>query len=137
MVQNRITPDNITELKTKQIFVFGSNEGGRHGRGAAKTAMKWGAKYGQASGLQGRTYGIPTKNKNISRTLTIDEIKPYVDEFIEFAKSRPDLIFLVTEIGCGLAALKPKQVAPLFAAALEVENVWLPDKFWHYLDNHQ
>lgn len=75
----RITPENITKLDSNQIFVFGSNQSGRHGKGAAKTALGWGAVYGQAEGLQGKTYGIPTKDKSIRRTLTIDEIKPYVD----------------------------------------------------------
>lgn len=129
----RTTPENITKLEDGQIFVFGSNLSGRHGKGAAKTALGWGAKWGQAAGLQGRTYGIPTKDASIRRTLTIEEIKPFVDNFIEFAKSRKDLIFLVTEVGCGLAGLKPKDVAPLFKEAIDVENIYLPERFWHKL----
>ena len=115
---NRITPDYIKILAQKEIFVFGSNQSGRHGKGAAKTALGWGAVWGQAEGLQGRTYGIPTKNSSITRTLDLDEI-------------RPDLIFLVTEVGCGLAGLRPKDVAPLFNAAVDLENIHLPAKFWH------
>jgi len=130
---NRITPDYIKKLGAKEIFVFGSNQSGRHGKGAAKTALGWGAVWGQAEGLQGRTYGIPTKDSSISKTLSIEEIKPYADRFIEFAKTRPDLKFLVTEVGCGLAGLKPKDVAPLFVAAIEVENICLPARFWHKL----
>ena len=80
----RTTPDEIKKLEQEQIFVFGSNLSGRHGKGAAKTALGWGAKWGQAAGLQGRTYGIPTKDASIRRTLRIDEIKPFVDDFIEF-----------------------------------------------------
>ena len=129
----RTTPDEIKKLEQEQIFVFGSNLSGRHGKGAAKTALGWGAKWGQAAGLQGRTYGIPTKDASIRRTLRIDEIKPFVDDFIDFAKSRKDLIFLVTEVGCGLAGLKPKDVAPLFIKAVDVENIHLPEKFWHKL----
>ncbi len=128
----RITPENITELDNNQIFVFGSNESGRHGKGAAKTALQWGAIYGNPEGLQGRTYAIPSKDKSI-KTLAIDQIQSYVDTFIGFAKQHPELIFLVTEIGCGLAGLKPKQVAPLFNKAIKVENIWLPLKFWNYL----
>ena len=128
-----ITPESISKLEQGYIFVFGSNLSGRHGKGAAKTALGWGAKWGQGVGLQGRTYGIPTKDASIRRTLTIEEIKPFVDEFIEFAKSRKDLIFLVTEIGCGLAGLKPKDVAPLFEKAVDVENIYLPERFWHKL----
>ena len=129
----RTTPDEIKKLEQGQIFVFGSNLSGRHGKGAAKTALGWGANWGQAAGLQGRTYGIPTKDASIRRTLKIEEIKPFVDDFIEFAKIRKDLIFLVTEVGCGLAGLKPKDVAPLFIKAVDVENIHLPEKFWHKL----
>jgi hypothetical protein len=129
----RITPDEIKKLEQGNIFVFGSNLSGRHGKGAAKTALGWGAKWGQGSGLQGRTYGIPTKDASIRRTLTVTEIEPFVDEFIEFAKNNPNLIFLVTEIGCGLAGHKQKDIAPLFLNAVDVENIHLPEKFWHKL----
>lgn len=129
----RTTPDHIKTLAQKEIFVFGSNQSGRHGKGAAKTALEWGAIWGQAEGLQGRTYGIPTKNSSITKTLSLDEIKPYVDRFIQFAKENPMLVFLVTEIGCGLAGLRPKDVAPLFKEAIDVENIHLPAKFWHKL----
>lgn len=132
-IQNRITPDNITSLENNQIFVFGSNEAGRHGKGAAKQALQFGAVYGKGEGLQGNTYAIPTKNPSISKTLTLDKIKIYVARFIEFAGKRPDLEFLVTEIGCGLAGLKPKQVAPLFKNALEIENIKLPRRFLRIL----
>jgi hypothetical protein len=129
----RTTPDDIKKLEQGQIFVFGSNLSGRHGKGAAKTALGWGAKWGQAVGLQGRTYGIPTKDASIRRTLTVTEIEPFVDEFIEFAKNNSNLIFLVTEIGCGLAGHKQKDIAPLFEKAIDVENIHLPEKFWHKL----
>lgn len=130
---NRVTPENITSLGENQIFTFGSNLSGRHGKGAAKTAMGWGAKYGQAAGLQGKTYGIPTKDKSIRRVLTVDEIKPFVDDFIEFAKNNKQLTFLVTEIGCGLSNYKPKDIAPLFSDAVNIPNIHLPARFWHKL----
>ena len=130
---DRITPDNIIKLVPNHIFVFGSNLSGRHGKGAARTAMKWGAIYGQASGLQGRTYGIPTKDAAVRKTLTLNEIKRFVDVFILFAKDNTHLTFLVTEIGCGLAGLKPKDVALLFKDSVDVANIHLPAKFWHKL----
>ena len=126
----RITPKHINKLTTNQIFVFGSNEAGRHGKGAAKTAIKWGAIYGQGEGLQGRTYGIPTKNSNI-KTLDLNEIKKYVDRFIKFARENTNLIFLVTEIGCGLAGYKPKDIAPLFKDAIQLDNIYLPERFFN------
>ena len=91
----RTTPDFIKKLEDDQIFVFGSNQGGRHGKGAAKTALGWGAIYGQGEGRQGRTYAIPTKDKSVRRTLAINEIQPYVERFIEYAKEHPELTFLV------------------------------------------
>ena len=62
-------------------------------------------------------------------------LKPFVDEFIEFAKANENFIFLVTEIGCGLAGLKPKEVAPLFKEAVNVFNIYLPSRFWHKCSN--
>jgi hypothetical protein len=131
------SPEYITKLAENEIFVFGSNQGGKHGAGAAKQALGFGAKWGQADGLQGRTYGIPTKDHSIRRTLSIDEIKPYVDRFIQCAINHPELTFLVTEIGCGLAGLKPKEVAPLFEVAINLSNVKLPRRFIHKLSNIQ
>jgi len=130
----KITPKNITTLTSNEIFVFGSNISGRHGKGAAKTAMGWGAIYGQGNGLQGRTYGIPTKAADVIRVLSIVEIKRYVDEFIEFAINNPQLTFLVTEIGCGLAGYNPKDIAPLFQNAIDIENIHLPHRFWRKLE---
>jgi hypothetical protein len=129
----RITPNNITELKENEIFVFGSNESGRHGKGAAKTALGWGAKYGQARGIQGKTYGIPTEDHSVRITLPISKIQVYVDEFIEFAKERQDLTFLVTLVGCGLAGYKPKDIAPLFQEAKDIENIYLPERFIRFI----
>lgn len=123
------TPNRITTLKANEVFVFGSNEAGKHGAGAARQALlQFGAKYGEPEGLFGQSYAIPTKNKQIG-FMTVDQIKPYVDRFIEFAKARPDLTFLVTEIGCGLAGLTPAQVGPLFKEAQGLENVVLPESF--------
>ena len=97
-MKKRISPNRITELKENQIFVFGCNLQGSHGGGAAAIAAKmFGAIWGQGVGLQGQSYGIPTMHGGI------DVIKPYVDEFIDFAKNNPNLDFLVTRIGCGIA----------------------------------
>jgi hypothetical protein len=91
----------VTSLKENEVFVFGSNESGRHGKGAAKLALLWGAKLGEGNGMYGKTYAIPTKDSKL-RTLSISKIKKYVDQFIDFSKTS-DATFLVTEIGCGLA----------------------------------
>ena len=125
----RISP-YITELKSNEVFVFGSNEAGIHGAGAALTARrKFGAKLGKGIGHVGKTYAIPTKNKKL-KTLSLSRIGKYVDEFIEFAKSTPELKYFVTEIGCGLAGYKASDIAPLFKNAIYVENIYLPHSFW-------
>lgn len=123
VMEKRITPSRITSLEPGQVFVFGSNLEGAHGGGAARTALQWGAKWGQGVGLQGQTYAIPTMFR------TPDKIKPYVDEFIRFARAHPEKQFLVTEIGCGIAGFTCSQIAPLFREALNLPNIWLPEKF--------
>jgi hypothetical protein len=132
-VSERVTPANITAVAADEVFVFGSNQGGRHGRGAAKQALTWGAKYGQASGLQGRTYGIPTKDATVTKVLPVTKIAEYVERFTAFAIAHPELRFMVTEIGCGLAGYKPNNIAPLFAQAAKLDNVYLPQRFWRHL----
>jgi hypothetical protein len=130
----KITPENIKDIKPGEVFVFGSNLSGRHGKGAAKTALGWGARWGQASGIQGKTYGIPTKDASIRRTLSIEEIKPFVLDFIEYAGNHPGNTFFVTEIGCGLAGYKPKDIAPLFSDCISMDNVCLPERFIHKIN---
>ncbi|MBQ2907051.1 MAG: hypothetical protein II981_04235 [Bacteroidales bacterium] len=123
-MKTQFTPDFITELKENEIFVFGSNLQGMHGGGAARLAYeKFGAIWGQGVGLQGQSYGIPTMHGGV------DAIKPYVDEFIEFAKSHPELTFLVTRIGCGIAGFRDEEIAPLFKECIEIDNVILPRSF--------
>lgn len=127
-MDTRITPDYISDLQENEIFVFGSNLEGLHGGGAARTAHeKFGAIWGQGAGLQGQSYGIPTMHGGP------DEIRPYVEEFIDFAISHPDLIFLVTRVGCGIAGFHDSEIAPLFVRALGVPNICLPESFWKIL----
>lgn len=118
------TPENINSLKPDEVFVFGSNLAGHHGGGAARAALnKFGAVWGQGVGLQGQSYAIPTMQGGV------ETIKPYVDEFIAFAKAHPELKFYVTRIGCGIAGFKDEEIAPLFQEAMGMENVILPKSF--------
>ena len=127
-MKERITPDRITQLNKNEVFVFGSNLEGSHGAGAAAVAAnKFGAIWGQGVGMQGQSYGIPTMHGGTAK------IKPYVDEFIAFAKNNTHLIFLVTRIGCGIAGFYEKEMAPLFAEGANVENIYLPDTFWEII----
>lgn len=119
------TPDTISSLKSDEIFVFGSNLHGHHGGGAARAACKkFGAIWGQGVGLQGQSYAIPTMQGGV------ETIKPYVDQFIEFAKEHTELFFYVTRIGCGIAGFRDSDMAPLFREAIGIKNVCLPKSFW-------
>ncbi len=131
---NRITPENIISLRYNEVFVFGSNLRGFHGAGAALYALKnFRAILGIGIGLQGESYALPTKGVK-SHTLNINIIKIFIDNFIQdYAKKFPELIFLVTPIGCGLAGYTPEDIAPLFKDAIEVENIHLPESFWKIL----
>lgn len=131
---SRITPKKIEFLKSNEIYTFGANLRGRHGKGSAKIALEnFGAKEGVGFGLEGQSFAIPTKDKKI-KTLTLVQIKYFVDKFIIFAKRKPDLIFLVVEIGCMNAGYKPVDIAPLFKDAINVENIYLPETFWNVLN---
>ena len=129
MKDKRISPRWIDSLEENEIFVFGSNLQGMHGGGAARVAHeKFGAVWGEGIGLQGQSYAIPTMHGGV------DAIAPYVNDFIAFAKEHPELKFLVTEIGCGIAGFRISEMAPLFKEALEVENVYLPERFVEELE---
>lgn len=109
------------------IYTFASNLAGRHGAGSALEARRHhGAVYGRGSGRQGNSYAIPTKDYNL-QTMPIKDIKPFVDDFIDYAKVHPELTFQLVRIGCGLAGYQDDQIAPLFSQA--PANCQLPTKW--------
>lgn len=109
------------------IFVFGSNLAGRHGKGAALTALReHGAKYGQGQGLQGNSYALPTKDDTL-RPLSLAQIEGYVNKFLQFALEHPEMTFKLTRIGCGLAGYKDEKIGPMFKSA--PKNVILPSEW--------
>lgn len=136
------TPDNM-------IFVFGSNEGGIHGGGAAAYAYKnRGARWGFSYGHMGDTFAIPTKGfivsgdrRLVGDTLSLPQIDAYVQGFLAYAHGHPELQFQVTCIGCGLAGLNHEDVAPMFSLRLGrdprfiPENLWFDEKWRPYLQH--
>jgi hypothetical protein len=116
-----------------EIFVFGANEAGRHGKGAALHAKKhYGAVYGQGFGRQGMSFGIPTKDANL-KTLPLEKIRDHVSNFLLYANAHPELTFKVSAVGCGLAGYTPYDIAHMFMAA--PANVHLPNEFLDELNN--
>ena len=110
-----------------EIFVFGSNLAGRHGKGAALAALReYGAIYGIAEGLRGRSYAIPTKDEKL-RPLPLERIEHFVNRFLGVARIYGDLAFRLTPIGCGLAGYSPEQIGPMFKGA--PPNVIIPPEF--------
>lgn len=130
MYNREFTPQWINRLGENEIFVFGSNLGGFHAGGAARVALNsFGAVWGQGVGQQGQSYAIPTMHGGV------DVIKPYVDEFIAYARDHRELKFLVTPIGCGIAGFTIAEIAPLFADAINDENIILPKDFVKVIDH--
>jgi hypothetical protein len=129
---------DIPDVKT-MVFVFGSNESGRHGAGAARYAFeKKQAVMGFSYGHIGHSFAIPTMDQKIQNTLHLEHINAYVLGFLAYAASHPEWNFQVTCIGCGLAGLKHEQVAPMFKDHPgncyfdTLWKKWLPEdtKFW-------
>lgn len=125
MAYNReYTPERITKLQANEIFVFGSNIKGMHGGGAARIAnLNFGAEWGVGEGLTGQCYALPTMEGGV------DYIAGKAQNFISCAKSHPELKFFVTKVACGIAGFSIGEIAPLFADAMEMENVILPREF--------
>lgn len=123
----RVASDRIAELGDGEVFVFGSNIQGMHGGGAAWVAnQRFGAEWGVGEGLTGRCYALPTMEGEAS-------LRKAVEQFTSCARQHPELTFLVTAVGCGIAGYTPEEVAPLFKEAATLENVFLPQTFWEVL----
>jgi len=118
------TPDRIDNLKPNEIFVFGSNIRGQHYGGAAYIANKyfW-AEWGVGEGLTGQCYALPTMEGDV------EYVRTKVDNFLQCAREHPELTFLVTRVGCGIAGFTDAEIGPLFKEAIPMQNVILPKSF--------
>lgn len=125
------TPDMIASLEDDEVFVFGSNLDGHHAGGAAYAAWKkFGAQWGVGVGMTGQCYAIPTMHGGV------EVIKPYVDQFIQYARLHREKLFFVTRIGCGIAGFKDSDIAPLFRDAIDVDNIVLPKSFVEWIEQN-
>lgn len=126
----RIAPDNIVSLDKNEIFVFGSNVEGAHNGGAAYYALQhFGAKFGQAEGIQGQSYAIPTDGNSF------EELAKAVERFTEYVVFHPQYKFMLTAVGTGNAGYEVRQIAPLFRQAYTFGNVYVPRSFMLYVSN--
>ena len=128
------TPNTITALEPNQILVFGSNTQGRHRAGLAKVAVQFGAEDGNPIGRQGQTYAIVTKDLTKPRTqqarsVPLSRIGQQIHQLCRYAKAHPDLEFLVTRIGCGLAGYTDAEIVGLWKDRAIPTNVRLPQEF--------
>lgn len=124
----RFTPDLVEQLSNCEIFVFGSNLEGMHMGGAARVAhQKFGAEWGVGDGPTGRCYAIPTMHGGL------EDIRPYAEKFIAYAKAHPMNRFLLTRVGCGIAGFKDSDMAQLFEDVLDIPNIAYPRQWLPYM----
>ena len=128
-MKRELTPENIQELKENQIFVFGSNMNGNHAGGAARLAVeKFGAIMGQAEGIQGQSYAIPTLDKDMQK-VTEEELVVFLGNFGNYANEHSEKEFLLTAIGTGIAGFDASYMAYMVLRANLPDNVTLPKEF--------
>lgn len=109
------TPDNITELKPNEIFVFGSNLNGYHSAGAARVAhIQFGAEWEIGEGLSGQTYAFPTLERDMQKR-GLRALCNSRDRLFATARALPGKTFLLTKVGCGIAGYTEDEIKPLFA----------------------
>lgn len=125
----------VTTLQPNEVFVFGSNTQGRHGKGAALIArQKFGAIYGQARGPQGQSYAIVTKDLTKDYSLPSVDKKDIEKEIIDlylYALKRPDIKFYVAYSGTGtnLNNYSNQEMADLFNQPMIPDNIVFEKSF--------
>lgn len=124
----RATPEHIEHLRPNEIFVFGSNVNGKHAGGASRLALeRFGAVMGQAEGMQGQSYAIPSVG------VSKEEMQAAILRFIRYASNNEHYTFMVTRIGCGHGGWSEREVAQMFVRARGIKNIVLPKEFMNYL----
>lgn len=104
----------INELEGGQRFVFGSNISGNHAGGAAKQAHEsFGAVWGVGEGLTGNCYAFPTLDENMQQ-YTHAEMESIRDAFYRCCAGHPELTFLLSPVGTGIAGYPKQYIKQLF-----------------------
>lgn len=93
----------IDSLNPNQIFIFGSNAAGQHAGGAARQAYdQFGAEWGVGEGRTGQCYAFPTLDEKFQK-VSSTELKASRLKLYKTAEAHPELTFLLTKVGCGIA----------------------------------
>lgn len=130
-MERQYTPENITELKENEVFVFGSNLNGNHTGGAAYLAVeKFGAEMGNAEGIQGQSYAIPTLDKNMER-INLTDLEQSINRLYDYAEENPGKTFYMTKIGCGIAGYEVSDIATIVNCRDIPANIIIPEEFTH------
>jgi len=130
----------INKLENNQIFVFGSNTQGRHGKGSALFArQKFGAIYGQPKGLQGQSYAIVTKDlkKRKHPSIKSSDIIDQIKELYLFAKENSELEFVVAYSGTkeNLNGYSNQEMADMFSNIEIPKNIIFEYEFYKLIKN--
>ena len=140
------TGKTITEMTGNNIFVFGSNPEGRHGLGAAKAAVKFGARYGFGRGRYGNTYALPTKNlkagfferatgityPNAGKcSITLNQIKENIRELYQDATENPKLVYFIVyqKSSNNLNGYSPSEIINQFLSLDVPDNIRFHNSF--------
>ena len=131
----------IHYLNKDQIFVFGSNTQGRHGKGAALTAkVRFGAIYGKPEGIQGKSFAIITKDltKKVHPSRTTAQIISQIDKLYRYAALHPDKEFIVAykSNDNNLNAYSSEDMAKMFASRDIPENIIFDKLFYELVKSY-
>ena len=123
----------IDTIGAGDVFVFGSNLAGIHGKGAAKKALEFGAVWGRGKGLMGRAagpqcYALPTKEADVRTRRRLGDIHAEAKELLQLVEASGKR-FLLTAVGCGYAAYSPMDIAWMFAPGRKLPNLVYPEAF--------
>lgn len=143
----RFTPEYIEDLHPNEVFVFGSNANGNHYGGAANLAyQRFGAVWGVGEGLRGNSYALPTLNRSMER-VSLGALKQAFKHLFQEIDLNPELCFLLTKVGCGIAGYTVKEVARAFWESVNSfyngrwttyvgslpEGLIIPEEFYDYM----
>lgn len=133
-------PQQITELKENEIFVFGSNLAGKHSAGAAFQAKKhFGAEIGVGEGLRGQSYAFPTLGRDFEK-LSVGHLETSRRILYNTCEANPTMRFLLTKVGCGIAGYEEAEMKALFVEApanLILPDDWKSEQKWTLLRAHE